>query len=145
MKITQQFRVKSLQGIDTDYLDLDKGVVRISQQILSKFGNRNILIRLSNQSGGTITRIARAFHGEDYSDDQIAIQFEDRLELGLSLWRSAMPQTYELTLETVPYPLGLIAFNFKHTSPFVRLQTALSFWFAVIGVAVGFVLGLAIP
>lgn len=139
MKIVRAFSVKSLEGIGTDHIDLDKGVVRVSQKTLKELGERNSLVKITNSSGATIVRIVRAKTGRNaLSDNQIALQYEDRLHIGV---KDAGTEI-ELTIERINSFLGIIAFNWNHTSTLIRLQTAFTFWTSVVSLMFGFLLGL---
>jgi hypothetical protein len=139
MRIVRAFKVQSLEGIGTDHIDLDKGVIRVSKNTLRELGGRNSLVRITNSSGATMVRSVRAKTGQNaLSDNQIALQYEDRLHIGV---KDAGTE-FELTIERINPVLGIIAFNWNHTSPLIRLQTAFAFWTSVVSLIVGFLLGL---
>lgn len=140
--ITGEFTIKSLEGIETINQDMDVGVVRVSSCRLQELGARNSLVRVSiiaeNGSKKSLIRIVRAKTGEKaLKNYQIALQYDDRLALGIK----NSDESRKLSIEPVREWLWLPSFLLWHTSPLVKKETR----FALALLLLGFLLGFLVP
>lgn len=140
--IEGNFKVRSLESINTINQDIDVGIVRVSGWRLKELGSRNSLVRVSTIKNGKkpkcLFRIARAKTGKHaLKKNEIALQYDDRLLLGID----RADEFRMLSIKPVGQWWALIPFLFCHTSPLVRKEVA----FAVVLLIVGFFLGLFIP
>ncbi|MDE0208725.1 MAG: hypothetical protein OXJ64_02455 [Boseongicola sp.] len=83
------FRVRSFEAFDTINQDRDVGPVRVAGAHLQTLGGRNALIHFFKMENGrpvkSHVRIVRAKTTEpDLRMDEIALQYDDRLALGIN-------------------------------------------------------------
>ena len=86
--IKGECEVKSLEEIETINQDFDVGVIRVAGWHLKDLGSRNALVLISTNENGrgakSLIRIVRANTGRlALNKDQIALQYDDRLALGI--------------------------------------------------------------
>jgi hypothetical protein len=146
-----QLKVYSLTRIGTVESDHDVGVVRVSGSFLQKHARRNALVKICvlNNDGkevGSIVRVARAATrgGNALSSDEIGLQYDDRLELGIK----NAGTTHQFRIKQVGDYSGLPRFLLRHPSPLVRKEAIFALALMIVGVLigalVGFVIGIAI-
>ena len=141
--VKDEFKVRSLETIGTVSTDIDVGVVRVSGAFLRKNTKRNALVRISlvgedGRKKKTIIRIVRAATGSRaLGKNEIALQYDDRIELGI---RKA-GTTHTLEIEPVHDWMGLPKFLLGHPSPLVRKETAFAIALMIVGLVIGFVVG----
>ncbi|MCY3876227.1 MAG: hypothetical protein OXF88_18295 [Rhodobacteraceae bacterium] len=137
-----EFKVKSLEAIDTINQDLDVGVIRVSGCRLQELGSRNSLVRISTIENGpkakSLIRIVRAKTGKlALQKNEIALQYDDRIALGIN----KADESRILSIKPVQQWLNLPCFLLFHTSPLVRKEAG----FALALLVLGFFLGLFVP
>jgi hypothetical protein len=141
-----EFKVRSLEGIGTVDTDFDIGVVRVSAAFLRRHAKRNALIRISvvgndGHTSRSIVRVVRAATGKKaLRANEIALQYDDRVDLGIK----KAGGIHTLQIDPVNSWLGLPQFLLGHPSPLVRKDIVFSIALWVIGLIVGFIVGLAI-
>jgi hypothetical protein len=141
MAVKESFKIQSLEYAETELVDIDKGIIRVSSTVHRALGERNTLVRVSNVNGRSIVRLMRSCtRKKPFEDRQIALQYEDRRELGIPSAGSVC----ELKIERINFVLGVIAFNFLHTSHLVRLQAWLSLILPIAFGLIGWLLGAAL-
>ena len=141
--VENDFKVLSLEAIGTIEQDRDVGAIRVSGVILRKLGGRNSLVRVSLIDHGrtrkSLIRIVRAATGErKLLKDEIALQYDDRRELGIK----KAGASHTLRIEPVNQWLRLPEFLLRHSSPLVRREAAFSISLMVVGAVIGFLLGI---
>lgn len=145
-KVTGQFKVRSLEVIGTLSTDIDVGVVRVSAAFLRNNTRRNALLRISivgkdSDANKSIIRIVRAATGSrTLRKNEIALQYDDRIELGIK----KAGTTHMLEIEPVNDWLGLPSFLLGHPSPLVRREAVFAVALTLVGALIGFFVGLAI-
>ena len=142
--VTGDFKVRSLESIGTIDQDIDVGVIRVSAVLLRKLGSRNSLVRVSIIKYGreekSLTRIVRAATGtRSLLKDEIALQYDDRLALGIK----KAGTVHAVSIDPVKEWRALPAFLFSYPSPLVKREAAFALTLMVLGVAIGLVLGVA--
>lgn len=131
--------LRSFHDINTHPQDIDTGVVRLPQN-MAHIANRGDLVRLTTKDGKSIVRIVRYGTGSTrLGDDEIAIQYDDRVELGLR-----RVDACELTITKVSDWGGLYHFFKTHPAPLVRLEARLSWMMLLLGSVLGAVAGIPI-
>jgi len=141
-----EFRVRSFECIDTINQDMDVGVIRVSGARLRELGGRNALVRVSvvecGVLGKSLIRIVRAKTGDkkrgrNLKKDEIALQYDDRLALGIE----TASERKNLLIEKISQWLALPCFLLYHTSPLVKREAL----FAIALLILGFMLGFLVP
>lgn len=141
-----QFKIHSLERIGTLSQDIDVGVVRVPGIFLKRYAKRNSLVRISmiNDAGKktkTIIRIVRAATGgKALRKNEIALQYDDRIELGI---RKA-GEMHTIEIESVSDWSGIWRFLLGHPSPLVRREVVFSIVLMIFGALVGFLIGLVV-
>ena len=144
--VTGEFKVRSLEAIGTLERDFDVGVVRVSAAFLRKYAKRNALVRISlirddGRKSRPIVRVIRAATGKQaLRANEIALQYDDRAELGIK----RAGRIHRLQIELINPWLGLPQYLLGHPSPLIRKEIVFSVALWIIGVILGFILGLAI-
>jgi hypothetical protein len=143
--VTGDFKVRSLESIGTLDQDLDVGVIRVSAVFLRKLGSRNSLVRVSIVRDGrkdkSLTRIVRAATGtRALRKDEIALQYDDRLALGIK----KVGTLHALSIKPVNEWLALPAFLLSHPSPLVKREAVFALTLSVLGAVIGLVVGIAL-
>lgn len=138
-KFRDKFKIRSSESIDRIDFDLNVGVVRVSGGVLRNF-SRNEFVRIINHTAEgkpKIIRIIRARTGQGaLSDNEIALQYDDRVKLNI---RNAGDHV-DLTLHTIPLIVAIWPFCASHSSPLIVAQFWLSVALALIGVLAGVLL-----
>lgn len=115
-KFRDKFKIRSSESIDRIDFDLNVGVVRVSGGVLRNF-SRNEFVRIINHTAEgkpKIIRIIRARTGQGaLSDNEIALQYDDRVKLNI---RNAGDHV-DLTLHTIPLIVAIWPFCASHSSP----------------------------
>ncbi|MBE0532131.1 MAG: hypothetical protein IH626_14965 [Rhodospirillales bacterium] len=143
MEIRGKFKICSLEAIGTLGMDGDVGVVRVSGYFLRTHTRRNAMLRITpvdaaGRKGKAIIRIVRAATGsKSLAKDEIALQYDDRIELGIK--KAGTVQ--ELEIRSVNEWTGLPMFLLRHTSPLVRREAAFAFALMGVGAFIGFLAG----
>lgn len=135
-----EFKIRSLTAIKVPKADYDSGIIRVPNKWISNYFPRGSLVKIKHQpeSGGKAIKLTRIVRGSRrLKDDEIALQYDDRLELGLS----RAGKTLKLEIKSVNIPLGVFPFLFKHTSPVTRYQTWLRLGLMLVSIFLGFVIG----
>jgi hypothetical protein len=142
--------VRSLESVGTWHSDIDMGVVRVAGALLAPSGGRNSLVRISmldedNSPGPSIVGIVRAATGAGgkraaLTNDQIALQYDDRVKLGIK----KVGTKHKMRIEAVNRWRGIPHFLLGHSSPLVRIQSLFAIALMILGAIVGFLAGLAI-
>jgi hypothetical protein len=140
-------KVRSIVSIGRIATDYDIGVVRVFGAFLRSYAHRNALVRISvlddqGQESRSIVRIVRAatLGKGALKKDEIALQYDDRLELGVKKAGTIR----RIRIRKINEWLGLPAFLIKHPSPLVRKETIFALAMMIIGALFGFLLGLAV-
>ena len=138
------FTVFSLESLSTANQDLDVGVVRVSAHRLRCLGGRGSLVKImrtDSKKTKPIVRIIRAAtgNGRALRHDQIALQYDDRLALGIK--EIGACYSYNLELERVHDWFSLPKFLLGHSSPLVRKEAAFGIALMIVGVVLGAGLG----
>ncbi len=137
-----EFKVQSLEEIDTFNQDLDVGVIRVAGPRLQELGGLSALVRVSTirnrRRVKSLIRIVRAKTTKPtLAMDEIALQYDDRLELGIK----SVGERHELSIKRVRQWPALPCFLLLHTSPLIKKEAA----FAIALLFVGFLLGFLVP
>ena len=151
MERNEQFegklKVHSLTRIGTLDSDHDVGVVRVSGAFLTKYTRRHSLLKIcvlndEGKEGRSIVRVARAATRGDKAlgSDEIALQYDDRLELGIKDVGTA----HKFRIKRVNDWLGLPQFLLGHPSPLIRKEAIFALALMIVGALIGFVIGIAI-
>lgn len=140
-----KFKVRSLEGIGTIAQDNDVGVIRVSGFLLRRLGSRNSLVRVAKLESGrrqkALIRIVRAATGTHaLRKDEIALQYDDRRELGIRQAGSI----HVLSIEPVCEWRALPSFLLSHTSPLVKREASFALALMVAGALIGFLTGIAL-
>lgn len=140
--IERIFAIHSLEKLNTVNQDLDVGVVRVSACLLRCLGGRGSLVKITpfepTENTRSIVRIIRAATGENaLTKDQIALQYDDRLALGVK----KVGACHKLKLKPVHNWLSLPKFLLGHPSPLVRKEAIFGIALMISGVVLGVVLG----
>ena len=141
-----QLKVRSLEAIGTLSQDIDVGVIRVPGIFLKRHAKRNSLVRVSliDEDGRrkkSIIRIVRAATGtKALLKNEIALQYDDRIELGIK----QAGTIHTLEIEPVHDWFSVPKFLLGHPSPLVRRETAFAIALMIVGALVGFIIGLAI-
>jgi hypothetical protein len=137
-----EFNVRSLEAIGMVGTDFDAGVVRVSRAFLRKNAKPNALIRIStvDQDGRKKSSIVRIVRAAALHPNEIALQYDDRVELGIK----KVGTIHMLQIEPVNQWLGLPVFLLGHPSPIVRMNTIFAIALMIVGALVGFIAGLLI-
>ena len=137
-----EFKVRSLEAIDTIGQDADVGVIRVVGAHLKELGGRNALVRVCVVRNGrpvkSLVRIVRAKTTEPaLKSYEIALRHEDRLAPGISrvgeLERLAIKKAWQCP--------ALVCFLLFHTSPLVKKETCIAVTLLILGAIEGFLLG----
>lgn len=140
-----EFKVRSLEAIDTIGQDADVGVIRVAGAHLEELGGRNALVRVCVvRNGRTVksrVRIVRAKTTKPaLKEDEIALQYDDRLALGIN----RAGEMERLAIKKVWQWPALVCFLLFHTSPLVKKETSFAVALLILGVFAGFLLGLLV-
>lgn len=131
------FTILSFKDIDTHPQDIDSGVIRLPQDLLPD-AKRGDLVKITTENGKSIVRIVRRGMGSSkLEDNQVAMQYDDRVELGLRRTPEA-----NLTITKISDWLGLYRFFKTHPAPLVRLEARLSWVMLFLGTALGALVGI---
>jgi hypothetical protein len=139
------FKVCSLEKIGTIQQDFDVGVVRVSGALLRQLGTRNSMVRVSVLENGkpqkSLVRIIRAATGtKALRKDEIALQYDDRSELGIKKAGTC----HSISIEPIGQWWGLPSFLLSHTSPLVRRDAFFALGLATLSALLGAIVGFGI-
>jgi hypothetical protein len=73
----------------------------------------------------------------DLDDDQIALGYDQRVQLGIAGRGYEEEPKRQLELRNAQSPLGTFSFLWHHTDPAIRFPFQPSVWLFVLGVALG--------
>ena len=143
-----EFKVRSLEAIDTIGQDADVGVIRVAGVHLKELGGRNALVRVSVIRDGkpakSLVRIVRAKTTEPaLKTGEIALQYDDRLALGIN--RAGQQQNVLIEQVRAWQFLSRLRFLLSHTSPLVKRQTGFAIAVLIVGVIAALILGSILP
>ena len=142
-KRIRDLKVRSLESIGTLTQDLDVGVIRVSASLLQELSSRNSLVRISifedGKASKPLVRIVRAATGKNaLRENEIALQYDDRKLLGIKRANTL----HRITITPVSDWVALPCFLLTHTSPLVRREAVFGLALMLVGVFLGFLLGL---